>query len=309
MNNFQVQSPDFLYVNSSTGLMFDTNGLQIILHNDGENYQTVFATILQAVKPRGSPVFFYQESVEYDYQDAYLPLFNSGVEMHVVNGATDPAPYCPLNDVPWDLIIPGDYPFIVVCNGLAEVQSTYGDNRVYDYPNDQEGNMVKGNVVYTVNFTAVGGTTLWQVSIDVLNNTFLDAWVRASTGIYNGSDGSLITMAEDILFLQVLDQMVVVNLLSPIYIQTTGTYFIGMVLSGDYKMASSSLMTPSMSYEPTGQARLPNQFIADGMSPMLPVTAYGCVQATHYFCGSFQSHHHRHTPVTAHTPHDHHHPR
>ena len=48
LNNFQIQSQDYLYVDSKSGLYFDTNGIQIIIDLQLENYEAVFAAILHA---------------------------------------------------------------------------------------------------------------------------------------------------------------------------------------------------------------------------------------------------------------------
>ena len=286
LNNFQEQSPDFLYTSTRHNLQLDEKGMQIIINVPGSYGSTVFAVILQAVRGRGSPVWQYQESIEYGYEDGYSPEFNSGNEFHALMGA-DLAhrPTCPLLYVPWDLIYPGDEGFIIVCNGLAQMQSTYGDNKVFDYREDAEGNTVQGQVLYTINFTATAGTLLQQVSFDVLNNTMLDVWVSAYIGLYNASDGSLLSQIIPFEFLEVLDMMVVGDLNPPVYVPVTGLYIVAVKLSQDYHVATSSKVGPSMRW---GGEGLPSTFTPDGVSPLLPVTAYGCVTASHYFCGSFQ---------------------
>ena len=287
LNDFQVQSPDYLYTQPRNGLQLDTQGLQVIINVPGEYGSQVFAAILKAVKGRGSPVYQYQEAWEFGYQDAYAPLFNSAVEFHAVMGAkaTTAMPTCPLAFVPWDLTYPLDTPFIVVCNGLAQMQSTYGDDKVYDYAADQEGNNVPAGVVYAKNFTVTAGTTLYQVSFDVLNNTRLDQWVTAYVGLYNASDGALLAQILPFEFLQVLDQMIVGDLQPPVYVGVTGEYYVAVLLDHDYFVAQATQMGPRMAWTRQG---LPGTFKADGMAPLLPVTAYGCVTASHYFCGSFQ---------------------
>ena len=283
-----MQSPDYLYTQSKSGLQLDTNGLQLIINWAGEYGSQVWAVILRATKGRGSPVYQYEEAVEFDWEDAYGEVFNSAVEFHANMGA-QPAtamPLCPLVFVPWDLTIPLNSAFVVVCDGLAQMQSTYGDNKVFDYANDVEGNTVMGGVVYARNFTATAGTTLYQVSLDVLNNTHLLQWVKAYIGVYNASDGSLLSQIYPMEFLEVLDLMMVGDLDPPIYIETTGDYYVAVLLSHDYHVATSATQYgPSMRWSQSG---LPDTFMADSVSPMLPLSAYGCVTASHYFCGSFQ---------------------
>ena len=165
------------------------------------------------------------------------------------------------------------------------MQSTYGDNKVFDYADDTEGNTVVGQVLYTINFTATAGTLLQQVSFDVLNNTMLDVWVTAYIGLYNGSDGSLLSQIIPFEFLEVLDLMLVGDLNPPVYVPVTGLYYVAVKLSQDYHIATSNQVGPSMKW---GGEGLPMTFTPDGVSPLLPVVAYGCVTASHYFCGSFQ---------------------
>ena len=288
LNNFQVQSQDFLYVNSPSGMYFDHNGIQIIISIEFENYEEIYATVLNVVKPRGSPSYFYQESVEYTYWDEYVPLFNSGVEMHVVLGNKDPIPTCPLVYVPWDLVFIGlvefTYPFLPVCVGQAQIQSTYGDSRIADYYNATEGHNLKGGVVYTYNFTARAGNYLQQVSIDVLNNTYLDQWVVAYMGIY-APNMTLISEAIPVQMLETLDQMIVSDLVPPVYLTEDGLYYVAIMLDHDYFVAQGSGSGWSMQYAGEG---LPQTFQPDSYQRTPPLAAFGCVTASHYFCGSFQ---------------------
>ena len=169
LNNFQIQSQDYLYVNSQHGLYFDQNGIQIIVNTQTDTDEDVRSMIIKAVRPRGSAAFFYQDSYEEIDWDGYIDLVNSGVEMHAVQADNAPLPSCPLpiDDVAWNLVYAGEKPateqFIVVCTGLAEMQSTYGDSRIMDYEDDAEGHTVYGGVVYTYNFTARAGDVIQQV--------------------------------------------------------------------------------------------------------------------------------------------------
>ena len=215
-------------------------------------------------------------------------MFNSGVEMHVVMGNKAPIPTCPLLVVPWDLVYIGlveyTYPFLPVCVGQAQMMSTYGDSRIGDYSDNMEAHTLSGGVVYTYNFTAQAGNWLQQVSIDVLNNTHLLRWVNAYMGIYAGN-GTLISEAIPINFLEALDQMVVSDL-EPVMLTETGLYYVAVLFDHDYFVAQGSGHSGlSMKYSGEG---LPDTFQPDGMSRTPPLAAYGCVTASHYFCASFQ---------------------
>ena len=50
LNNFQVQSPDYMYTSTNHGLQLDDKGLQIIINVPGSYGSTVFAVILKAVQ-------------------------------------------------------------------------------------------------------------------------------------------------------------------------------------------------------------------------------------------------------------------
>ena len=289
LNNFQVQSQDYFYVNNvqQPGLMLDSNGLQIIVNiaNDFDN--VVYAVILSAQRPRGGPTWFYQEAVEYDYYDSYTPLPNSAAVFKWTR-STDPAaaPSCPIDYTPWNLITPPSAGLVVACTGLGQMQSTYGDNRVLDYANDQEGNMIQAGVVYTMNFTATAGTLLTQVSLDLLNNTAILDWFVLYVGVYAASNGSLITATSPIFFLEVLDQMVVAYLDPPVYIAQDGLYIVGVLSNTAISVATGTQQTPSMKANPV--QGLPYTFKADSVALNIPLTAYGCVLASHTLCASFQ---------------------
>ena len=190
--------------------------------------------------------------------------------------------------VPWDLVYIGDvmytYPFIAVCVGMAQMESTYGDNRIADYADDQEGHVLSGGVVYTYNFTAKVGNYMNQVSIDVLNNTNLLVWVTAYMGIY-AQNGTLLSQAIPVQFLEPLDQMVVTDLNPPFFFTEDGLYYVAVVFDHDYFVASGTGTGMSMKYAGQG---LPDTFQPDGVSRTPPIAAYGCITASHYFCGSFQ---------------------
>ena len=112
------------------------------------------------------------------------------------------------------------------------MQSTYGDNRIVDYVNATEGHTLQSGIVYTYNFSATAGALLTQVSIDVLNNTHLLKWVTAYMGIY-APNGTLISEAIPIQFLEALDQMVV-TMLSPVTLTEDGLYYVAVVFDNDY---------------------------------------------------------------------------
>ena len=283
LNNFQVQSPNYIYVRSNSGLVLDDQGMQVIINVANDYDNVVYATIINAVKPRGSPEYFYQESQEYDYYDDYQQIPNSANVFF--SAASDQAlPNCPINYVPWNAITPASNPFIVTCTGLAQIQSTHGDNRIFDYFNSQEGNMVQANTLYTINFTAQAGTLLDQVSIDILNNANITGFVTAQFALF-GMDGSLVSTSAPFVMLEVLDQMIVVNL-NPVYnVTTTGRYTIGFIVDTPFAVATSNLTGPVQSL---ASFNLPAGFQPTGLAPLLPITAYGCLSATHYFCASFQ---------------------
>ena len=186
LNNFQVQSQDYLYTYSSQqpGLKLDSNGLQVIINVDNGFENVVYATIINSYKPRGSPTWYYQESVEFDYYDDYEPLASSAAVVNILTTPGD-AVGCDFNYTPWDLTSPGDAALLVACDGLAIMQSTYGDNKVGDYAIHREGTSVEANLVYTANFTAPLGAVLNQVSVDVLNNSGWIPCVNAYIGVYD----------------------------------------------------------------------------------------------------------------------------
>ena len=287
LNNFQVQSQDYLYTvsNVQAGLRLDSNGMQVIINIDDEYENVVYATIISSYKPRGSPTYYYQEAVEYDYQDAYTPVPSSAAVFNLLQQPAD-ALLCDFDYTPWDLTSPPDQPLLVACDGYGIMQSTYGDNKVGDYAIHREGTTVDADIVYTANFTATSGAVLNQVSIDVLNNSGWIPCVEAFVGIYNVT-GGLLTSSQ-IVFLQVLDQMVVANLQPSVILNYTGLYYIGFKVDTQFNVAHSSRsqeVSPSMQYSGYG---LPTQFVPGPALTVPPITAYGCVAASHYFCGSFQ---------------------
>ena len=280
LNNFVTQSQDFIYVESKSGLSVDVNGFTMVLNIENEWEQVVFAVTINAIQNRGSPVYTLQEAGWY----------NSGYEMHiVVNNASAPAPECPLavEDVAWNLVFldvePFTFPFITACTGMAQMQSTYGDNRVADYVDDYEGHTLKKGIVYTYNFTAKAGNVIRQISIDILNNTHLDMWVNAYLGIY-GADGTLLSEAVPINFLEPWDMMVVSDM-DPVYVKEDGLFYVAITFDHDFFVATGTSTGLSMTH--TGRG-LPMTFKPDGVSRAPPLVAYGCVTSSHYFCGSFQ---------------------
>ena len=286
LNNFQVQSPDYLYVTSAAnGLMLDQDGMQVIVNIATASDNVVYATIIQAVRPRGSPTWYYQESVELDYHDDYEPEPNSAAQMSMSRGS-DAAPSCPdFAYVPWDLTWPGNEPMDVDCVGLGNIQATYGDNRVLDYSYNQEGHVIPANTVYTVSVRIPAGTLLTQVSIDVLNNTGVSvgAWVSCWIGIYS-PNMTLISQTQ-IAMLEVLDQMIVADLYPNVNLTTSGQYLIAMLLDTDFAVATTQQTGATMNYSAGG---LPTTFTPTGTAQVPPIVVYGCVQASHYFCASFQ---------------------
>ena len=280
MNNFQTQTQDWLYVDSPTGLMFDTNGVQIIINSETEEDIEAYSVTLNSVKERGSPVYKYQEAGQY----------NGGSEVHAVLASQSSAPKCPLPeaDVAWDFVYLGaqqnTYAFETVCNGMAMVQSTYGNNRIGDYARNAEGHLLRAGIVYGINFTAYAGGFLNQISIDLLNNTHLDKWVFGYLGIYDPS-GQLIAQAVPLLVLEPEDTMVVSEL-ETLYLTQSGLYYAAIVFDHDVYVAQGADGTGlAMKYAGIG---LPDTFVPVGVSAAVPLAIYGCITASHYFCGSFQ---------------------
>ena len=283
LNNFQVQSPNYFYTSSISGLALDQDGMQMVININNDRDNVVYATIINAVKPRGSPEWVYQESQEQDYQDAYTPAANSAA-VFVTAATSDPFPSCPVAYVPWNAVMPPSLPFIVTCTGLAQIQSTYGDNRIFDYVNDQEGNMVDAFTVYTINFTAQVGTIINQVGVDVLNNINITDYVYAQFGLYD-ANGNYLTSSDRLILFELLDQMIITDLDPPYNITASGTYTIAFQISTRYAIATSNMTGPVQTQSGFG---LPRQFQPNGFAPLIALSAYGCVSATHYFCGSFQ---------------------
>ena len=282
LNNFQTQSPNYIYSSSISGLALDTDGMQVIINIANDDDNVVYATIINAYKPRGSPEYFYQESQEYDYYDDYQQIGNSA-NVFLSDGGSGQPPSCDVGYVPWNAIFPPSNPFIVSCTGLAQIQSTYGDNRIFDYANTTEGNMINALTIYTMQFTALAGTRFDQVSIDVLNNVQIKQFVQATFGLY-GPDGTLLSSNPRVVFLELLDQMIVVDIPS-ITTTTSGLYTLAFQVDTPIAVAISNTLGPVATATSFG---LPSTFTATGTAPLLPLTAYGCVQASHYFCASFQ---------------------
>ena len=282
LNNFQVQSPDYFYVTPNNGMYLDPKGIQLIVMVDEEQYNSVFAVIISSFRPRGSPTWFYQESIEQDYQDAYSPVPNSAASF-IVNFGAGAMPTCSTPYTPWDLVYP-DAPMDVACTGLAQLQSTYGDYRVLDYANNREGNLVQPNTIYTTNFTAYTGTLLTQVSFDILNNNMSFNTVTAYIGVW-AANNTLLATSGPVWMLEMLDQMIVAWLTPSVTLDYTGTYTIGVWFDQPFYVATSTQQGPTMVWPNYG---LPTTLATTGMAPIPPIVAYGCVQATHSFCGSFQ---------------------
>ena len=149
MNNFQVLSPNYFYdvTNSTSGLYLDDQGMQVIINLQYDDWVEVYATIINAVRPRGSPEWFYQEAQEFDYYDTYQPVSNTNNKFIVTQDGSQPV--CPVDYVPWNAVLPyGSQSFLVACTGLAQIQSTHGDNRIFDFVNRTEGNMIQANTLY-----------------------------------------------------------------------------------------------------------------------------------------------------------------
>ena len=214
---------------------------------------------------------------------------------------SSPAPSCRAHlpaaeqNVAWDFvwlvvsydplyIVDRTFPFETVCNGMAQMQSTYGDNRIGDFVHDDEGHMLAGGVVYAINFTVYGGTTLRQISIDILNSTHLNKWVWAHFGIYDPT-GVLLSEAVPLAILEPQDAMVV-TIIDPLYINTTGLYYVAIKFDHDIFVAQG-VDGSGVMMKFSGQG-LPDTFIPDGVSGAPPLSVYGCVAASHYFCATFQ---------------------
>ena len=121
--------------------------------------------------------------------------------------------------------------------------------------------------------------------MDVLNNTHLDMWVTASMAIY-ASDFSLVQGAEDIVFLEPLDTMVVGDLVEPIRVTQDSIYYVAVRFDHDFFVAQGAGTGLSMTYN--GTDGLPATFVPEGVSRTPPIAAYGCSVASHYMCASFQ---------------------
>ena len=243
----------------------------------------VYAVIVSSFLARGSPVLVYQEHMEYPYYDDYA-LNSSTVSRLTISNAGDTAiPSCPIDYIPYNSVRPPIVPLLGTCEGAASIQSTYGDNDVFDYVNRAEGNALSSQTVYTVPFTATAASYINQVSLDVLNNTQSTAGITVYIGLYDGT-GKLVTQTTPLVLTEVVDQMIVANLQPPIVVPADGSYWLGMLTDAPLNVATSATLTPSMTYTGTG---LPTQFTAGSTSrPTVPLTAYGCVNASHYFCGS-----------------------
>ena len=282
LNNFQTQSPNYIYdaATSRTGLLLDEQGMQVIVNVANDYDNVVYATIINAQRPRGSPEWFYQEAQEYDYYDDYTPIGNTAA-VFLTAASAGALPTCDVGYVPWNAISPSSRPFIVTCTGLAQIQSTYGDNRIFDY-NPTEGNMIQANTVYTQQFTVQANTVLDQISLDVLNNVNLTQFVQAQFGIYDATN-ALVAYAAFVM-LEIQDQMIVVDI-PPVAVAQTGVYRVAFTVSVPFAVATSNRTSQIMTTTDFG---LPGTFASSGSAPAIPLTAYGCVSATHYFCASFQ---------------------
>ena len=275
--------------------MLDPSGITIfwLLQIEGI-YEDVYCFLnIRGVRPRGSNAYFYEQTVlatnYFDYME-----HQAAQNMHITVGSESEAPSCPMSaeDIPWDLVYIGPTVFDrwtvslqPVCNGLAAMMATWGDNQIADYADNAEGHTLAAGVIYTINFTARAGDYIGRVSIDVLNNTHLDVWVTAYMGIYS-ADGTLRTRATPIQFLETLDTMVVVLVDHVIEVHSDSLFYLAVMFDHDYFVAQGSGTGPSMTY--AGTDGLPATFKPDGVSRNPPIVAYGCTTASHYMCASFQ---------------------
>ena len=286
LNNFQTQSPDFLYDRTTTpqGVFLDRKGIQIIVNDEANE---VYAVIISAFLARGSPTLFYQEYVEFDYYDDYQLNPNSVNRMSVSAQGDRTLPVCPVPYIPYNSIRPPAVPLLGACPGASSVQATYGDSNVFDYTSRSEGNAIATGMVFTVPFRSLATGVIQQVSLDVLNNTVYKSNITVYIGLYD-STGRLLTQAAPMQLIEVVDQMIVANLQPSIVVPANGQYWLGLLVDSPLNVATSTTLTPAMSWPGIGRG-LPTQFTAGSTQmPTVPLTAYGCVNASHYFCGSFQ---------------------
>ena len=248
----------------------------------------VYAVILSSFLARGSPSLVYQEYVEFDFYDDYRLNPNSVNRMTLSRPGDSSIPSCPIDYVPDNSIRPLPVPLLGACKGAASVEAVYGDNNVFDYAHRAEGNALAPQIVYTVPFTALGGSVINQVSLDILNNTEYKSNITLYIGLYDSSN-RLMTQVSPVSLLEVVDQMLVANLQPAVTIPSDGNYFIAMLLDAPLNVATSTVLTPSMQRPGVG-AGLPALFQPGTPMPTVPLTAYGCVNASHYFCGSVRCH-------------------
>ena len=280
LNSFQQPTNNFLYSSTNGGKpLVDDSGVQLIVHDEWDN---VFAVVISAFLANGSPTWRYVYSTEQDYDNTYYQSPSSAAQFQVTAGQSPPT--CPIAVIPLNYIVPAFVQEQTTCTGLAQVVSTYGDNNVFDYVHDQEGNALQPNTVYTVPFSALQGSTVQQMSFDVLNNADISQVITVQLGVYSSS-GALLSGVVSINLTQVIDQQLFVDLPSPIVIPATGGYYLALIASQALRMATSSYPSPSMSY--TGKG-LPSTFTASASAFTIPLAAHGCVTATHSMCASFQ---------------------
>ena len=170
------------------------------------------------------------------------------------------------------------------CDGIDSGVAV-GDSNVYDYVNNAEGNQIAANMLYTTTFTGYAGWTLSAVGVNVFNNS--GSSINLHMGLYDSSSGQLLAQTGPVNLLQVTDQQIVMPLLQPAAISTTGQYLLALLSDSPLALPTATTQSPTMA-SAFSTASLPANFTASGNGGSLPLVAFGCSMVTHSFCAFTQ---------------------
>jgi len=106
-------------------------------------------------------------------------------------------------------------------------------------------------------------------------------------GLYDAATNLLMAQTPALSLTQALDQVIPVNLATPVTIAAGQRYYIALIANAPLEVATSATATnPSMQF--TWAGGLPTTFAADGNAVAISIAAFVCVSTTHSFCGYYQ---------------------
>ena len=268
------------------GVVFDGTGIVLTyqVSYDYDDYDYVYTqniAIITSPIPN-TPLRQYVENAWYSDSFTVPQALGGFFSMQpYTQGASVPACLAPISSA-FNLVSPPSVS-AETCTGLLLVP--HGDDNIFDYANNREGNRIPASTLYTNTFAALAGERISVVSADLLSN--INGSVRFQVGVYSPTN-ALVGRTTIVLLNQTFDQQVTAALLAPV-ITVAGTYTLALMADTPLNIATANSTSPIATVA-SFAAGLPASFASTGVGGALPLLTAGCLPPTHTMCMVGQYH-------------------